>query len=508
MFRLALSILLTFTCHFVYSQITFKGCIVAEGNNYGAPGNFVKMAHYYPIEKKYVYFDSLPGDFTNVVLCDGAYTYIHVGNANAVRDSFYKYDSDCKSRLASAQCPGLQKMKIVNNKIIASKGYGADSNYIEIFDKNTLVKLAEISEVDKMCNGVSINANMAYVTVNGSWPSYTDTGTIAVIDMGTNSFVKFIYLDTNAKVVNQVFSNGNKLYCIADFNKIVEYDLLADTFSTVYTGTIRGVEGLYGANLYFHSNTDINAFNVITHTTLLVPSYMGLVSEFKIDQYNNNKHFVIFNDYTNGYAIFKSSLPQTIIQDSFIIGVASVLDTWIDSNIAPINTSYYVNIEDDNDTSFTLGVSDVDNCERLKSTIITGPLRIGAIATIDSMNTIHYTPASGLVANDTITYITQDIAGAADTATIYIHVYDLLNIENPENVNIAIYPNPFIDQLHIQGAVNIESIDVYDIKGALHFHETPALSNIIINTASFESGMYIIKLRLNSGHTISSKLIK
>lgn len=494
----------------LFAQLSFKGCIVAEGNNFGAPGNLVKMAHYYPVSKEYVYFDSLAGDFTNGVLCDSTYTYIHVGNADASKDSIYKYNSNCHIRMNSAHVAGLQSMKCSASKLIVSKAFGADSNYIEIFDKNTLVKLAEISEVDEMCNGIAINGNYAYVAVNGSWPNYTDSGTIAVIDLTTNSFVNYIKLDTNAKAVNRVYSKGNKLWCECDFDKIVEYDLVANSF-TIYTiGAFQNTVGLYGDYIAIAGFTGITGWNTVTHTMLLTDSYIGDVSEFRLNPLDNNQHFIIYNDYANNLATFVYSYPVVNRLDSFKIGIASMLDALLDNNEAPlVNASYNVRIRADFDTSFAIVFGDNDLCEVLTPKIISGPHRIGASATIDSFGNFHYTPAIGLVADDTVIVSILDAAGATANSTIYIHVYDLIGIENNLPISFSFYPNPSADILNLNlGNSTAESVEIIDMLGNIVLKNSLTSINQIVNISTLNDGYYLLRVSNSTGEQATRKFFK
>lgn len=507
--RSAMAIALILAATQVFSQVFNKGCIIAEGNNFGAPGNKVKMAHYYPIEKKYVYFDSMAGDFTNEVLCDGAITYIHVGNADATKDSVFQYSSACGNRLKSAQVMGFQKMKSNASKLIVSKGFGADSNYIEIFDKNTMNRLATITEVDEMCNGIAILGNTAYVAVNGTWPSYTDSGTIAVIDLLSNSFVKYIKLDTNAKVVNRVYARGNTLWCECDFDKIVEYNLLTDSFVIYPLSSIQGTFGLYGDYIAYSTFTSVLSWNVLTHTTLLVDSYYGDVSEFRLNPDNYGNKYVIYNDYTNGVGIFMNSLPLVPKLDSFVIGLASVLDVYVDSNIAPVSNNYFVNLQADYDTSFTLNFSDTNLCDRIYAQIFSGPQRIGASASITAAGVFTYTPAAGLVAKDTVQVSFTDVAGASAISTIYIHVFDLLGIAANNNNLFYFYPNPASDQIQVSSsAENILSIEVLDMMGQVAIASQSFRGQQSIDISDLHAGTYLLKILDSDGKQSTQKLFK
>ena len=488
------------------AQSYHKGAVVIEGNNYGTPGNLVKMAKYEPNTKNYVYFDSILGDFTNDVLNDGHDAFIHVGNADPAKDRLYKYNIVCPKKLDSVVISGFQKMELSGNKLIVSRAFGADSNFVEIYDKNDFTLIASIHEVNQQSNGIAIGGGKAYVAVNGSWPVYTDSGTVAVIDLATNAFDRFIKLDTFAKVVNDVFINGDKLYCIADFNKITEYDLTADTFTHYNNAGIDACTGIMGNKIYFSDYVGLATFDVNTHAyTSLFPMAF---TQVKLDLSHNEFYFLNQDWIAFNSSFVRTNDSGTILIDSFGQGLASVFDFYIDSNNAPITSNYSVKLNTDNDTSFHVNATDAD-CDALLYSISSGPARIGAIASIDNTGNFSYTPAVGLVAPDTTIVKVTDQANISSYTTIYIDVTDPLAINEINLANlIQVYPNPFAGKLMINNqSKEILSLQILDLSGHSVFNKKISNSAERMDLSWLSNGVYFVKVTMGSA-TLNQKIIK
>lgn len=79
-----------------------------------------------------------------------------------------------------------------------------------------------------------------------------------------------------------------------------------------------------------------------------------------------------------------------------------------------------------------------------------------------------------------------------------------------ENRNIAVYPNPFVNQInvtapHLQGDV---TLNLYDVSGQLvrQFRGAQA-GNVELNTTEMKSGMYILEI-MNNGKSTRQKVVK
>lgn len=73
------------------------------------------------------------------------------------------------------------------------------------------------------------------------------------------------------------------------------------------------------------------------------------------------------------------------------------------------------------------------------------------------------------------------------------------------NKKLSIYPNPTVDDIHVEGLSDIKSYKIYDASGRLVKEGNP--NNDIINVSSLPKGNYMIQLIMKE-NTFSSKFIK
>ncbi len=77
--------------------------------------------------------------------------------------------------------------------------------------------------------------------------------------------------------------------------------------------------------------------------------------------------------------------------------------------------------------------------------------------------------------------------------------------ENTYNSNIHVYPNPFVNQIHIKAEEPLKQVKIYDILGKLLLKENINFQQI--DMSSLQSGIYLIKIETYSG-IIAKKMIK
>lgn len=91
--------------------------------------------------------------------------------------------------------------------------------------------------------------------------------------------------------------------------------------------------------------------------------------------------------------------------------------------------------------------------------------------------------------------------------TIEWHVLGPSNINEQENSNLSVSPNPFIDAFHIESQEPIESIIIRDLEGKLVSSES--INSISHNYSghSLSTGVFIMELRTAKG-TAYRRLVK
>jgi len=110
---------------------------------------------------------------------------------------------------------------------------------------------------------------------------------------------------------------------------------------------------------------------------------------------------------------------------------------------------------------------------------------------------------------DNATWSTQNWTNIDATTSFSENCEEFLTInENVIAKNIAIYPNPTSDFLNIKSEeTNINSLKIYDTKGALLYENNNNTSEININLSDFTAGIYFVKINYPQGET-THKIIK
>ena len=103
--------------------------------------------------------------------------------------------------------------------------------------------------------------------------------------------------------------------------------------------------------------------------------------------------------------------------------------------------------------------------------------------------------------------VTNEIGTDSITKTCYVNVIDPTSIVENSLANIAIYPNPFNDQITIDHE-NAQRIAVYDASGRLILdRQINANQQERFNTSNWVNGLYFINIWHEGSPTIH-KLIK
>ncbi|HLP20883.1 MAG TPA: DUF4465 domain-containing protein [Chitinophagales bacterium] len=137
--------------------------------------------------------------------------------------------------------------------------------------------------------------------------------------------------------------------------------------------------------------------------------------------------------------------------------------------------------------------SDPFTVELIGSSLIAG----SAVSVIG--NEIHYKPAVGIIATDTLVYRVYDALGNADTAKVTITVTGIAGIDDvqPEAINFVVYPNPFAGS-NVTVATTDEAIGnelaVYDLAGRLMSTERITSRFTTVDAQNFASGIYMVKI--------------
>lgn len=139
------------------------------------------------------------------------------------------------------------------------------------------------------------------------------------------------------------------------------------------------------------------------------------------------------------------------------------------------------------DSGAIIGLAGADVDDNLSNThLLTGPASSPTLSTSNSFVNVTGTPPAN---------------------TIYRFTPTTLNNSEISSSLVTLYPNPFNDHVVIEGLKSNFSYDIYNVSGKLIQSNLKATSGTQIDTKSFESGIYILKI-VSENETIVKKIIK
>lgn len=123
----------------------------------------------------------------------------------------------------------------------------------------------------------------------------------------------------------------------------------------------------------------------------------------------------------------------------------------------------------------------------------------------DNFSNAHF--LTGQASNPTLATTDVTITGTPAPNTVYRFTPTTLNTTEISSSSVTLYPNPFNDYVVIEGLKSNFSYDIYNVSGKLIQSNQDATSGTQIDTKSFESGIYILKI-VSENETIVKKIIK
>ncbi len=434
-----------------YAQ-TSNQIIIANGGVFGQEGNQVTIGAYDPQTSVYGVFDAFDGSFANNVLVAPPFAYV---TANGL---LIKYNIDTYKKLAVAAVPGSNSMAIYNNQIIVTRGFGAESDYLQVYDTDdlSLDYSIGIADIPGRTSGVVVVGDSAYVSMNS-----VDTGGIAIINLQTETFVKIIDLDTLGAGIGNLYANNGYIYSVnsiafnSDFGTITAYDIAADTFKTTKFETkLSGGIGLKQDTLFLTiGGSGIGAIDLssmsITDTTLVSGFFAaGVYNELTDNTYLTTTDYSSFGNITVYDGQFMEIQSEAIGISPEGIGVD---DRPRLSNKQPIANDDFLLVPYNTSSQIALLNNDFDLDQNKLSVNIITDVNFGTTQIADDI--ITYTPDNDFVGMDTLIYTACDDIGSGlcDTAMVIFTVTeenfapvannDEVTINKNDSVLIAVLAN-------------------------------------------------------------------
>ncbi|MEY3443947.1 MAG: hypothetical protein RLZZ519_2228, partial [Bacteroidota bacterium] len=188
--------------------------IVANGGVFG-PSNMVKIGSWDLLTRQYMVFDSFPASSVQDVTVYERFAYVCADSILAC------YNLDTYQRIAMVTVPGVRQTRVDRNWLLVTKGYGAVGDNFEVRDMGDLSLSFSIPGISGECEGVVSAQDTAYIAVPQGFGAAT--GKIAVVSLTSQQLIREIDLDTNGRVITDLFIYGGKVYSISQIDYFSPY---------------------------------------------------------------------------------------------------------------------------------------------------------------------------------------------------------------------------------------------------------------------------------------------
>jgi hypothetical protein len=325
-----------------------KQVIIVSGGKFGDPNNYVRVGSYDPSTRSFTVFDSIHAASTKSVLSTWD-KFSSKTNVFVTADTvILKYNILTHQRLAlSPSAKGITYLAGYNNYVLASRGYGADSDYVLVYNASDLSLAYTIKGISGQAAGIAVDGDSAYVAVPGAFG--TPTGKIAVINLQNMTLAREINLDTLGAGIDKLFGTtyGSKhvIYAVNDkYNVLITLNPQTGLVTTKQMGKDVGrgfaragfKDRLYVEvpNAMAEYNPDSNSF--VSDTTLLFTKIPGITGSWDIAAIAVDGF-----DWNNGNLMYASVTDYFSYGRVFVYDVNGKLVDTIETGISPEAIGFY-----------------------------------------------------------------------------------------------------------------------------------------------------------------------
>ena len=216
--------------------------------NEGQYNTYATVGSYDPTTKIYQNFDTIPVRFATDVIIDNGFIYV------AADTLLIKYDLLTKQKLTIQTVPGIRELAVWNNQILVTRAEISPlPSYFQVYDKNTLNFIYELTSVSNRSAEVKVINDTAYIAVNG----FGSVGNLAVVDLNNQTLNREIDLGPDGFNPENVEVENGKVFTInaLDYtnSSVTKYDATTTTFQSkkLNTPSACGASALYLSNVYF-----------------------------------------------------------------------------------------------------------------------------------------------------------------------------------------------------------------------------------------------------------------
>jgi hypothetical protein len=314
-------VLLVFT-NLEAQNYVVREVVVGSGGNYSDPEDYVEISTYNPAGGAMYNFGSILTQSIQDMIIDGGNLYV------AAQDSIAKFNLSTYTRVAIVSAPGVNKLAIYNNKLLATFAYPNTSDFLKVYYADNLDYISSVSQISDEAAGMLVLDDLLYVAVPGGWMS--TSGRIALIDLTELFFLKEVNLGTEAAGISNLYLYDNQIITV---NK-----------------SAWGVNSGYLTKL----NTTLSQF---THTQIpyAVGAGVGLLNQNLFLQMDGGIGEVSLSDMT--------LVNASVVETAAMSIAAAVLDTVnqlfyvTTTDYASVGAGYVFNMNGENVASFETGIS-------------------------------------------------------------------------------------------------------------------------------------------------------
>lgn len=206
---------LALMCAETLSAQSLRQVIFSTGGSFMNPGNQVKVYSYDPVAGTAGVFDARYGDFSNDLVVDSGFAYVHIGRASgspAGTDMIIKYDLNTHLAVDSiTSISGVQKFIVTPEHLVATFGYGASSYFVRFYNKQTLDLVFYDNTLTDMTTTVTFLNDSIYAGFTRN-----DSGAVAVYSTNPIARQHIQLFDTLSSGIMTITHDGNAVYLFGE----------------------------------------------------------------------------------------------------------------------------------------------------------------------------------------------------------------------------------------------------------------------------------------------------
>lgn len=477
----------------------------------------VTVGSYNPYTKQYSVFDTINSQSAQGILVDGENGYVIAEN------SIVKYNLKTETKTVSGTYLGAspRSLAISGNTLLVGNWYGQADSFLYAYNASTLLPLYAVKQIDQEAKSILVIGDTAYIAQNtkgtidqcGGYGCFNDSiGSISLVQISTGTYRGNVVLGEVAAGINQLYKYGNKIVCVnTEANSISIFDIATQTATTTnLLGDVTKGIGIYNTN-DLHLVYDSKAATFDLTTLQITASDLSTIANPVSIAYDPvaARYFQAKTDYSS-YGSLVSNVTPSSSQDSIAVGISPEnIALYYSVNEAPValNDSFLFSYQTDTLLDVLANDTDVTFAPAKIAWISTSTV-IGAVISLDSATQkIHYTPAAGLETVDEFSYSICDIAGACDTAIVYIRIVGITAITNLATEKLNAYPNPFLDIITLEGTSSTTKVEVFDMMGRFHGNYSTN-ENGTLNLATLSPAIYVLKVKYSNGQNAVVRVSK